>query len=89
MARARRGSSVLEAARQRLAGLKAINPAPNLGPAISVATFEQEVATFSTMLDNYNEKLASLDELLNSLEAAEVTMLLEKKGITALRPGQR
>ena len=32
MARTRRGSSVLETARQRLAGLKAITPAPNLGP---------------------------------------------------------
>lgn len=71
MARTRRSSSVLEAARQRLAGLKSINPAPELGPAISVTTFEQELTAFGKSLDTYNEKLAALDDLQNSLETAE------------------
>ena len=63
MARARRGSSVLDVARQRLAGLKAITPAPDLGPALTLTGYEQELTAFSTSLDNYNEKLAALDEL--------------------------
>ena len=74
MARARRGSSVLDVARQRLAGLKAITPAPDLGPALTLTGYEQELTAFSTSLDGYNEKLAALDELQNSVEAAEASL---------------
>ena len=81
MARSRRGSSVLDMARQRLAGLKAITPAPDLGPALSLATFEQEVTAFSTSLDTYNEKLAGLDEMQNSLEASENSLRDKNKRI--------
>jgi exonuclease VII small subunit len=71
MARARRNSNVLEQARQRLAGLKSITPVPNFGSYVSVAGYEQEITTFSSSLDIYNEMLARLDEMKNSLEAAE------------------
>jgi hypothetical protein len=81
MARARRSSSILDTARQRLAGLKAITPAPNLGPALSLTTYEQEVTTFSTSLDSYNERLAGLDEMQNSLESAEVSLRDKNKRI--------
>ena len=81
MARARRSSSVLDSARQRLAGLKAINPAPNLGPPLSLATYELEVTTFSTSLDTYNETLAGLDEMQNKLEAAEDSLRDKNKRV--------
>ncbi len=81
MARTRRGSSVLDTARQRLAGLKAITPAPNLGPALTLAAYEQEVTTFSTSLDSYNQQLAALDELQNSLDAAETSLRDKNKRI--------
>lgn len=81
MARARRSSSVLDTSRQRLAGLKAINPVPNLGPALTIAGYETEITTFSTALDSYNEKLASLDELQNSLETAEASLRDKNKRI--------
>ncbi len=81
MARAKRSSTVLDAARQRLAGLKSINPAPNLGPALSVTTYEQELTAFGTSLDTYNEKLASLDDLLNSVEAAENSLRDKNKRV--------
>lgn len=81
MARARRSSSVLDTARQRLAGLKAITPAPELGPALSLTTYEQEVTTFSTSLDNYNGMLAALDEKQNSLETAEDSLRDKNKRI--------
>ena len=81
MARARRGSSVLDVARQRLAGLKAITPAPHLGPALTLTGYEQELTAFSTSLDGYNEKLAALDELQNSVEAAEASLRDKNKRI--------
>jgi hypothetical protein len=71
MARLRRGSTVLETARQRLNGLKAITPAPDFGSALSLATYEQEIESFSRDLDNYNQQLAALDELQNSIDAKE------------------
>lgn len=74
MARARRSSSVLDTARQRLAGLKAFDSAPNLGPALSLAAYDQEITTFATSLNTYNERLAALDQLQNSLEAAEASL---------------
>lgn len=81
MARTRRGSSVLETARQRLAGLKAITPAPNLGPAVTLPGYEQEVTAFSALLDAYNQQLAALDELQNQLEAAESSLRDKNKRI--------
>lgn len=81
MARARRGSSVLDTARQRLAGLKAINPAPNLGPALTLTAYEQELTTFSADLDSYNQDLAALDEKQNRLEAGENSLRDKNKRI--------
>ena len=81
MARAKRSSSVLDTARQRLAGLKAINPAPDFGPALSLAGFETELRTFSASLNSHNEKLAALDELQNSVETAENSLRDKNKRI--------
>ena len=81
MARARRSSAVLDTARQRLAGLKAITPAPNLGSALTLTAYEQEVTTFSASLENYNQQLAALDELQNSLESAEDSLKDKNKRI--------
>jgi hypothetical protein len=81
MARARRSSSILDTARQRLAGLKAFKEPPNFGPALSLAGYETEITTFSASLDSYNEKLAALDELQNSVEAAESSLRDKNKRI--------
>ena len=72
MARARRTSSILETARQRLNGLKSITPTPDLGPNLTVPSFEADVTAFTNKLDGYNQKLAELDDAQNDLEAAEV-----------------
>lgn len=71
MARIRRGSSILETARQRLSGLNSITPKPNFGPALNIDQFEQEVNNLNTALDKYNETLTLLDRLQNELEEKE------------------
>jgi len=68
MARIKRGSAVLETARQRLSGLKSITPKPNYGPALDVDQYEQEIEAHSAKLDGYNDTLSHLDRLQNELE---------------------
>lgn len=52
MARSKRTSTILETARQRLAGLKSIteNP-PNFGPNLTVAGYEADITAVSNKLD--------------------------------------
>lgn len=71
MARLKRGSNVLETAQQRLSGLKTITPTPNLGPTLDLEQYEQEIDTFNTNLDKYNDTLSLLDRLQNNLAADE------------------
>ena len=70
MARLKRGSNVLETARQRLAGLKSIDPKPDFGPTLVLDTYEQEINSYGAKLDKYNETLSLLDSLQNDLDAA-------------------
>lgn len=74
MARNKRTSTILEVARQRLAGLKSITPAADLGPALTLAAYEADITSLSTKLDTYNERLSSLDSLQNELDAVEAVV---------------
>ncbi|HEX8650272.1 MAG TPA: hypothetical protein VF708_05495 [Pyrinomonadaceae bacterium] len=67
MARQKKGSTVLETARRRLSGLKSITPAPDFGANLKLTDYEQDIDDFSASLDNYNEKLAALDQFQNEL----------------------
>jgi len=71
MARLRRKSTVLDTARQRLAGLKAILPAPDMGKALTLEGFEAEIEAYSARQDSYNSKLATLDDETNQLDDHE------------------
>ncbi|HKQ51690.1 MAG TPA: hypothetical protein VJT74_04930 [Pyrinomonadaceae bacterium] len=71
MARAKRKSTALDAARQRLSGLKSITPPPNFGASLQVADYEQGINDLSAKIDRYNGMLASLDSLQNEIEADE------------------
>ena len=71
MARLRRTSQVLETARQRLAGLKSINPAPDFGTALTLVAYETKASAFDTSLDTYNQHLAALDDEQNTIDAQE------------------
>src|SRR4030095_6278735 len=67
MARQKRTSQVLETARQRLAGLKAITPPAVLGGNLTVEGFETEIEAYSARRDGYNSKVADLDGETNAL----------------------
>src|SRR5437763_255742 len=71
MARLKRKSTVLETARQRLAGLKSITPKPDFGSNLSLDDYEHEIDDFSAKIDSYNEKLSGLDQLQNEIVADE------------------
>jgi hypothetical protein len=74
MARIKRGSAVIETARQRLAGLKSITPKPDFGPALDVDQYGQEVESLSSNLDKYNDTLSLLDRLQNEFEEKEAAL---------------
>jgi hypothetical protein len=71
MARIKRKSAVLEAARKRLAGLKAINPKPNFGTNLTEEIYTAKIGSVGARLDGYNQKLAEIDEDQNQLENEE------------------
>jgi hypothetical protein len=74
MARTRRGSTVLETARQRLAGLRSITPKVNYGTFLDIDQYEQDINKLSTNLDKYNETLALLDQMQNDLKTEETQL---------------
>ena len=74
MARQRRNSTILETARQKLAGLKQISPAPALPADMTVESFEAEINGYSDDQDKYNGTLAALDEQTNELDKRELRL---------------
>lgn len=74
MARLKRTSAVLEAARKRLSGLKGISPQANLGTNLTEAIYTAKIDSLSARLDAYNQKLAELDQLQNDLQNEEAEL---------------
>lgn len=74
MARLKRTSAALETARERLGGLKSIKPDADLGPQLTVPSYEGKINAFAGKLDAYNQALAALDDMLNDLESAEAEL---------------
>lgn len=70
MARAKRKSSVLETARQRLAGLKKITES-DFGAGMNPKDYGDDVTALTAKLDDYNGLLAAIDQAQNDLEAME------------------
>ena len=71
MARQRRTSAVLETARQRLAGLKQIDTAPDFGGNLNAAGGEAVITDCANELDSYNQNNAALDEQQNVVDTKE------------------
>lgn len=58
-------TKVMKTAKVRIAGIQAFDPAFTLGNNKDVTAYESKVNTCQDILDDYNSKLADLDELLN------------------------
>jgi hypothetical protein len=71
MGRLKRKSKAVEKARKRLAGMKAIDPALDLGNGLTVASVETQIDSAESALDDYNQELAVSDEGLNSVQEIE------------------
>ena len=71
MARQRRTSTVLDTTRQRLAGLKSLNPLPDFGGDLNVEGGEAVLAEGASELDSYNQNTAALDEQQIRLDTKE------------------
>jgi hypothetical protein len=71
MARQKRSSPILGAARRRLNGLKAINPKPNYGPGLTVEDFEKDIVEPENLLNRYNQMSSEMDDILNQIQAGE------------------
>jgi len=71
MARQRRTSTVLEIAKQRLAGLKKFSSEPNLGPNISIQAYEGVINGLSAVSDSHNQLAAQMDDSSNAFDAKE------------------
>lgn len=83
MARRKRSSPTLDNARKRLAGLKSIRDKDQLGPRLSVETYEQRIIAFEAKLSAYNGMLSSLDRQLNELQQAERELQTESARMLA------
>ena len=74
MARRKRKSSSLAKARQRLAGLKSIDPALDMEYGFTIGNFENKISLLEQELDEYNKLLSELDGKLNTLQKVEKDM---------------
>jgi hypothetical protein len=74
MARQRRTSPALVIARARLAGLKKINPAPNLGPNITIPAYEAVATDTAGIEDSHNQLAAQMDDSSNRFDSQEALM---------------
>ncbi len=71
MARAKRTSPALEAAKVRANSLATVDQAMDFGNGASLTALNAANEALKTQLDAYNQKLSDLDDALNKLEKAE------------------
>jgi hypothetical protein len=84
MARLKRTSPVIDTARQRLAGLKSIDPNFDFGPGFTRAEIEAEIKDTQDTLDEYNGILSQADEVKNRYEAKETGLQTKSARVLAL-----
>ena len=71
MARPKRTSPSLEAAKARASALVSVDENMDFGKGVSLAAFKTKIKAAEDLLDQYNQKLSEADDLLNKVEKAE------------------
>ncbi|MBW4578148.1 MAG: hypothetical protein KME42_01060 [Tildeniella nuda ZEHNDER 1965/U140] len=80
MARLKRSSASVDKAERRIAGLKSINPALDLGKGLTVEAFTELIETTRQRVADYNTTLSLLDaDRAAMLEAEKTLMALSEK----------
>ncbi len=74
MGRRKRNSRILTQANERLNGLKAIDPALDLGNGLKASDYETAITNLRKIIDEYNQMLSQLDEKQNQIDAAEIAL---------------
>jgi hypothetical protein len=74
MARKKRTSPEVDAAKIRAASLESIDAALDLGNGQTLASYNAAIAATEKQLNTYNTKLSELDEMLNNLEESETAL---------------
>jgi hypothetical protein len=74
MARKRRTSAALAAARQRFAGLNKITPVPNLGPNTTLLAYQGVINDTANLEESHNQLAAQMDDSSNRFDAQENLM---------------
>lgn len=83
MARTKRGSNTLDKGNKRLAGMKAINPALDLGGDLNVVIYAEILRELSNKLEEYNVASAKLDALGNEVTVLEKRVALQSSRMLA------
>ncbi len=71
MAYLKKSSKDFENAIKRMASLKSIDPALDLGNGLSVETYQQSIDQVSSVMEAYNTQLSLADSLSSSLKEKE------------------
>ncbi|WP_392530499.1 hypothetical protein [Nostoc sp. C117] len=74
MTRRKRSSRILEKAKFRVAGLKAIDPNINFDDTYSLQNLAQLIENFHNMLNDYNAAIAMIDSSRKKLDEMEKTL---------------
>ncbi|BAY17296.1 hypothetical protein NIES21_31320 [Anabaenopsis circularis NIES-21] len=71
MARLKRGSTILDKATRRIAGMRSISETLEFGDGLSLTEYERRIQTLQTKLSNYNMMLSTLDEAMGQIQLLE------------------
>jgi uncharacterized protein YukE len=71
MSRLKKSSAILNKARRRMAGLRSIDAALDMGNGLSVDAYNAKADALEKTVDAYNQLLSSLDEQLNIFQKEE------------------
>jgi hypothetical protein len=74
MARAKRTSSTLTKAEQRLAGMRSIDPYLDLGNGLNLETYNQQIYNLRSHLETYTTILAQADDLTRKIRTLEAEL---------------